>query len=131
YWVELGLADNAGNPVSRNVYWLSTQTDVVDWEKTFWQHTPQAQFADFTALQDLAGATVELSAQSTSEMARGTTMVTLRNTSPGNVPAIGLHASIVRGDPAPGHYDEPIAPVRWDDNDVTLFGGQSVTLTAR
>jgi len=131
YWVELGLADNAGNPVSRNVYWLSTQPDIVDWEKTFWQHTPQAQFADFTALQSLPSATVEMSAQSSSELAKGTTVVTLLNTSPGNVPAIGLHASMMCGDSVPGHHDEPIAPVRWDDNDVTLFGGQSVTLTAR
>ena len=36
YFVELMLKQN-GNVVDRNVYWLSTQQDVVNWTKTLGQ----------------------------------------------------------------------------------------------
>jgi exo-1,4-beta-D-glucosaminidase len=126
YFVELLLSAADGEQLSRNVYWLSTTPDVVDWEKTFWQHTPQSRYADFSALQDLPVATIEARIEASSDLGQGTMRVTLRNTSPSATPVIGLHASVVTGSPA-----SPIAPIRWDDNDVTLFGGQSITLTAR
>ena len=126
YFVELVLSGVGEERVGRNVYWLSTTPDVVDWEKTFWQHTPQSAYADFSALQELPAATVDASIESSSDLGQGTMRVTLRNTSPSETPVIGLHMSVVSGSPA-----TPIAPIRWDDNDVTLFGGQSVTVTAR
>ena len=126
YFVELALSDSTGGAVSHNVYWLSTRPDVLDWEKTFWQHTPQSAYADFTALQDLPVATIAASTTSSSDLASGTTTVTLRNTSPSGTPAVGVHVSILAGRPA-----TPLAPVLWDGNDVTLFGGQSAVLTAR
>jgi hypothetical protein len=51
--------------------------------------------------------------------------VTLRNPAPDGVPAVGLHASLVRAADR-----TPVAPVLWDDNDVVLFGGQELTLVA-
>lgn len=42
------------------------------------------------------------------------------------VPAVGVHASVL----TPGTR-RPVAPVLWDENDVVLFGGQSVTLEAQ
>src|SRR5260370_514105 len=54
YFVELLLRNSAGTIVGRNVYWLSTQQDVVDWSKTL--GVPQAtlsQCADLTGLQTL------------------------------------------------------------------------------
>jgi exo-1,4-beta-D-glucosaminidase len=126
YFLELELSDRVGKTVSRNVYWLSTQVDAVDWEKTSWQYSPQSVFADFTGLQELPQATVEVEVNTSSELANGTSVVTLRNVSPGATPAVGVHASIVAG-----AASSPVAPVLWDDNDITLFGGQSVTLAAR
>ncbi|MDQ1484606.1 MAG: exo,4-beta-D-glucosaminidase [Actinomycetota bacterium] len=126
YFVELELRGASSAVVSRNVYWLSTQVDQLDWGNTFWQHTPQTQYADLKGLTGLAIATVGANATSRREAGHGTTMVTVTNTSPRATPLVGLHASIVAGNPA-----SPIAPVLWDDNDITLFGGQSATLTAR
>src|SRR5260370_14827693 len=54
YFVELLLRTSAGTIVGRNVYWLSTQQDVVDWSKTL--GLPQAtlsQFAHLTGLPTL------------------------------------------------------------------------------
>lgn len=126
YFVELDLSGAEGTTVSHNVYWLSTQPDVLDWEKTSWQYTPQSGYADFTGLQELPQANVEAQLTSSAELANGVTVVTLHNTSPNATPAVGVHLSIVAG-----ATSSPVAPVLWDDNDVTLFGGQSVTLTAR
>ncbi len=54
YFVEL-LLHRHGQVVDRNVYWLSTQQDVVNWDTTI--GNPQAtmtQFANLTQLQSLA-----------------------------------------------------------------------------
>ena len=54
YFVELLLRNSAGTIVDRNVYWPSTQQDVVDWGKTL--GVPQgtlSQYADLTGLQTL------------------------------------------------------------------------------
>src|SRR5437899_2733755 len=40
YFLRLGLEDSAGRLRSSNFYWLSTQDDVLDWEKTQWYYTP-------------------------------------------------------------------------------------------
>ena len=40
YFLRLALEDAAGQLRSSNLYWLSTQDDVLDWKKTEWYHTP-------------------------------------------------------------------------------------------
>jgi exo-1,4-beta-D-glucosaminidase len=62
YFIELELASAKGNSISRNVYWLSTQTDELDWEHSNWYVTPDARYADLTSLQSLPTATSEVRA---------------------------------------------------------------------
>ncbi len=65
YFVEL-LLRRAGQVVDRNVYWLSTQPDDVNWPKTIGQ--PQAtmtSYANLTGLRSLARATVSVTAHTT------------------------------------------------------------------
>ncbi len=60
YFVEL-LLRRHGAVVDRNVYWLSTQQDEVNWDKTI--GNPQAtmsQFANLSQLQSLAPARVSV-----------------------------------------------------------------------
>jgi exo-1,4-beta-D-glucosaminidase len=120
------MAGPDGAKPARNVYWLSTVDDVVDWEKTFWQHTPQSAFADLTGLQEIPASTLEIDAGTDVAGPRASTRVTVRNASPAGTPAVAVHASVVSL--AEGL---PVAPIRWDDNDVTLFADQEVTLTAQ
>lgn len=124
YFLELELCGADGTVVSRNVYWLSSVPDVVDWAASFWQHTPQSQFADLTGLRSLPATSVDVLASHTCGPEGDATTVTVRNVS--STPAVGVHLSLVGAGGSTA-----IAPLHWDDNNVTLFAGQSATLTAR
>ncbi len=126
YFVELSLASAEGKPVSRNVYWLSTQPDQLDWEHSNWYLTPLTQYADLTALQSLPAATSEVHATTRHEGNEDVTTVTLSVPASSRTVAMFQHASIKRG----AHGDLAL-PIVWDDNDVTLWPGESIILSAR
>jgi exo-1,4-beta-D-glucosaminidase len=133
YFVEL-LLERHGKVVDRNVYWLSTQQDEVNWEKTI--GNPQAtmsQFANLGQLQSLPAAAVRVRARSES-VGQGVekTVVRITNTSSRPTVAFFLRADVRRGSqsgtPTPG--DDEVLPIFWSDNDVTLWPGESETLRA-
>ncbi|GAA3523464.1 beta-mannosidase [Amycolatopsis ultiminotia] len=135
YFVELQVRQG-GKVVDRNVYWLSTQKDVVDWDKTLQQ--PQAtlsQYGDLTALRDLPesqiGVTTSTRPASGPDGADTATTVTVKNTSKTPAVAFFLRADVRRGnaDGRPAAGDSQLAAAMWDDNDITLWPGQSQTLT--
>jgi exo-1,4-beta-D-glucosaminidase len=126
YFVELELASANGNPISRNVYWLSTQTDQLDWEHSNWYLTPVTRYADLTSLQSLPAATIEVRPILRQEGAEDIATVTLTAPSSSKAVALFQHVAIKRS--ADG---EPLLPILWSDNDVTLWPGESVTMTAR
>ena len=114
YFVELVVSQH-GKVVDRNVYWRSTQEDVVDWSAT--QGNPQAtmkQYANLQALQTLPKSSVSVKTTNSS----GRTSVTITNTS-------NTVAFFVRADIAGARW------ATWDDNDIVLWPGQSQVLTAR
>jgi hypothetical protein len=136
YFVELVLRSGS-TTVDRNVYWLSTQPDVVDWSKTIgFPQATMTQYADLSQLQGLAPARVSVVAHTSSARGPGgadtATAVTITNTS--GTPTVGffLRADVrrgtVAGTPAPG--DNQVLPVFWSDNDITLWPGESETVTA-
>ncbi|WP_020658335.1 glycosyl hydrolase 2 galactose-binding domain-containing protein [Amycolatopsis benzoatilytica] len=133
YFVELQVR-RGGKVVDRNVYWMSTQKDVVNWAKTLQQ--PQAtmsQYADLTALRDLpkaqVGVTASTSPANGPDGADTQTTVTVTNTSPTPAAAFFLRADLRRGGAADA--DSQLAAATWDDNDITLWPGESQTLTVR
>ena len=125
YFIELELASANGKPVSRNVYWLSTQTDELDWAHSNWYLTPVTQYADLTPLQSLPTVTSEVRATMRHEGAEDIATVTLTVPPSSKAVALFQHVSIKRS--AGG---EPMLPILWSDNDVTLWPGESLTLTA-
>jgi exo-1,4-beta-D-glucosaminidase len=137
YFVELILRQH-GSVVDRNVYWLSTQKDVIDWDST--EGSPQAnngaplsQYQDMTALQNLPSEPVRIAA-ATQPGAGGklVTTVTITNPSSNSAVAFFLRADVRRGnaDGTAKSGDNEVLPTTWSDNDVTLWPGQSQTLTA-
>ncbi|NBH11955.1 beta-mannosidase [Amycolatopsis sp. SID8362] len=131
YFVELQVKQG-GKVVDRNVYWLSTQKDVVDWGKTL--GNPQAtlsQYSDLQALQNLPKSQVSAIASTRRSGGDLVTTVTVTNTAKTPGAAFFLRADVRRGTPdgreAAG--DNQLANATWDDNDVTLWPGQSQTLT--
>ena len=136
YFVEL-LLTRHGHVIDRNVYWLSTQQDEVNWDSTI--GLPQAtmtQFANLQQLQSLRRASVRVTAQTHPSYGGSAgdteTDVTITNTSRTSAVAFFLRADVRRGTrsgaPAPG--DNEVLPIAWSDNDVSLWPGESETLHA-
>jgi exo-1,4-beta-D-glucosaminidase len=126
YFIELELASGDAHPISRNVYWLPTQPDQLDWAHSNWYLTPVTRYADLTALQSLPAATSEVRATLQHSGAEEVATVTLTVPASSTAVALFQHVSIKRS--ADG---EPVLPILWSDNDVTLWPGESITLTAR
>lgn len=126
YFIELELAAANGRPLSRNVYWLSTQTDELDWVHSNWYLTPVTRYADLTPLQSLPTATSEVRATMRHDGAEDVTTVTLEVPPSSRALALFQHVSIRQSEGG-----ELVLPILWSDNDVTLWPGESLTLTAR
>ncbi|HEY9110233.1 MAG TPA: sugar-binding domain-containing protein [Rhodanobacteraceae bacterium] len=126
YFVELDLASNDGNSVSRNVYWLSTQKDVLDWKHSNWYLTPLTQYADLTALQSLPAATSNVHATTRRDGDDNVTTVMLSVPDSSTAVALFQHLSIRQS-----AHGELALPILWSDNGVTLWPGESLTVTAR
>jgi len=84
------------------------------------------RYADLTALQSLPTATSEIRATLRHQGAEDITTVTLTAAPSSKAVALFQHASIKRS-----AVGEPVLPILWSYNDVTLWPGESVTLTAR
>jgi exo-1,4-beta-D-glucosaminidase len=123
YFVRLLLNDDAGGLVSSNFYWLSTQSDIIDWSGPQYPYTPLQQYADFTGLQDLPPAEVTSTWTSVPGDPDQVDTVTVRNESK-NL-AFFVHLTVLQGQGGPD-----VAPVYWSDNYFPLMPGESRTLTA-
>ncbi len=125
YLARLLLTDATGREVSRNVYWLSTEADVLDYERSDWYYTPTTSYADLRGLNSMARTAVAATAATTAGASgTSTTTVTLRHAGTGGTPALLTDVHLVGADGA------PVLPVRWTDNQVSLWPEESVTLTA-
>jgi exo-1,4-beta-D-glucosaminidase len=134
YFVELQLRRH-GALIDRNVYWLSTRPDVVNYAKSL--DLPQgiiSQYARLKALRTLPTSSVSARAvtvrRTGPDGANLATTVTITDTSRSGV-AFLLRADVRRGT-AGGHVlpgDSELQSSTWRDNDITLFPGQSQTLT--
>ena len=133
YFVELLLRKD-DSLIDRNVYWQSTQQDLVNWDATM--GNPQAtmsQYADLTALQSLPPASVTASEVSHPlPDGREATVVTITNTSATPTVAFFLRADVRRGnaDGSEQAGDNEVLPVVWSGNDITLWPGETEKLTA-
>jgi exo-1,4-beta-D-glucosaminidase len=135
YFVELLVRQN-GSIVDRNVYWLPTTPDVLNWNKTI--GSPQAtmkSYANLTALQSLPQATIGATATTVNQAgpngADRLTTVTITNNSA--TPTVGffLRADVRRGTTGgaelPG--DNELQSSIWNGNDITLWPGESQAIT--
>jgi exo-1,4-beta-D-glucosaminidase len=97
YFVEL-LLRRHGAVIDRNVYWLSTHPDVVNWAKTTGRiQATMTSYASLRALNSLPAATVRTRVVTTKQNATMVTRVTLTNTSHAGTVALFLRADVLRG----------------------------------
>ncbi len=131
YFLELVMTSN-GAPVDRNVYWLSTVNDVVS---NFNGASPTTTtYGDLTDLQTLPRTTVTATARTHAQAGPDgddtATDVALTNTS--GTLAFMLRVDVRRGAGAAADAgDNQVAPVEYSDNYVTLWPGESQTVTAQ
>lgn len=124
YFARLLLKDAAGNVLDRNVYWLSTKADTLNYGGSTWYHTPQSGYADLKGLNTLKPGTVS-STVSTAPVGddKQVTTVTMKNT--GSTVAFFVRASLRKG-----QGGAEVLPTQWSDNYVTLWPGETLTLKA-
>ena len=139
YFVELTLRQN-GNVVDRNVYWESTYPDEVNWTATMdgenaGTYATMTQYADLQGLNSLAAGSVTASDVTTASKvgpdgSDTVTSATLTNTSTKTV-AFFLRTDLRRGSASgtPQSGDNEVASALWNDDDITLFPGESETVS--
>lgn len=109
--------------LSRNVHWLATQANVLDWSSSNWYYTPVTDYADYTQLQHLEPATVKTTVKRlTGRIKPGCSTAEIRLENKSKIPAVfvRLHATKIDG--------TEIGPVYWSDNYVTLWPKEKLQL---
>ncbi|WP_100314324.1 glycoside hydrolase family 2 protein [Thermoflavifilum aggregans] len=125
YFLILTLRNNQHQEISHNVYVLSSKPDLLDEKKSTWYVTPQSQYADFTALQNLPTVQLQVDKYVVTRGDTTWTTVTFINSTP-HV-AFMVYAELYRHDQA--HASQtPVVPVFWDDNYITLLPGEKRTI---
>ena len=123
YFLKLALSDAQGEVKSSNFYWLSTQTDRFDWEKTYEYFTPVVAYSDVTGLNHLPMAALNLETQAETNGDKVTLRVSLAN--PGPALAFSVHLRILKSQGGP-----ELIPTFWKDNFLELMPGETRHLRA-
>jgi len=120
YFLRLNLRNDSGTTLSRNFYVLSQRKDLLDTKHSTWFITPESQFADLTALQQLPMADLEVTRHI--ERHADSTMIRIKLRNPGKNLAFMVYLDLVTG------KDNPVVPVFWKDNYITLLPGEERTV---
>jgi exo-1,4-beta-D-glucosaminidase len=124
YFLDMRLIEKDGTQIASNFYWLSTQSDLLDYEAKIdpWEYyTPSKQYADFTLLNSLSPTTVKIRREMQTDNNRLT--VELEN--------IGASiAFAVKFDIIDDKTGEAIVPIFWQDNYIALMPGERRTINA-
>ncbi|MBN1509850.1 MAG: hypothetical protein JW955_23590 [Sedimentisphaerales bacterium] len=121
YFLSLRLLDAAGMSIADNLYWLSTKPDVLDYSAkvTPWEYyTPSKGYADLTGLDSLPPAQVDVVHRLETAGPESTMTVELANRSD----KIAFLIELLLTDEQTG---EPIVPIFWQDNYVTLLPSET------
>jgi exo-1,4-beta-D-glucosaminidase len=124
YFIRLQLRDASGALVSNNLYWYSTTPDVLSGHAQ-WYRTTVKSYANLTGLNTLASnPTVTATASRSASGGQETATIALSNTSTTNI------AFFLRPEITAGNGGNEVLPVTYSDNYVSLFPGESMTITA-
>ncbi len=120
YFLDLRLYNAQGDQIDDNFYWLSTKADVLDYDARAgaWQfHTPSKEYADFTLLTNLPRVKINTAHVFQKIGTEQRISVDLENRSQQIAFFIELK---VTG----GTSGEPILPIFWTDNYLSLLPGE-------
>jgi len=121
-FLDLQLVESNGKIMARNFYWLSSKPDVLNPAKNDWTYMPNQSWGDFKALSTLPKAQVKTTTRFESGPKSGLCEVTLKNES--DHLAFFIEVQLNRN-------GEPILPILWEDNYISLLPHETRTLRAR
>ncbi len=128
YFLDLRIYNEENKELDNSIYWLSTKEDVLDYEaskKLSWAfYTPTKSYADFTALDRLPKVELESDYQYTMDNEFG--KITLKLKNPSESIAFFNFLDVV--DPK---TQQPVLPIYWDDNYVTILPGEERIFEAK
>ncbi len=126
-FLDLRIFDDNGKQIDRNIYWLSEQDDILDYEAgklLEWEyHTPSKQYADFIALKQLPEVDLEWDCGYSEDGDKGIVKVSVEN--PSDTVAFFTILDVMDPD-----KDEPVLPIFWNDNHLTIMSGEEMALEA-
>lgn len=120
YFLYTTLQNEKGVQIADNFYWLSGTMDKMDWSKYFWCYTQIKDYADFNALSQIPH--TQIGASITAFKKKHTLTFTLKNKT--DKIAFCVQLTLLNG-----KTGEPILPVYWSDNYVSLIGNSSKEIT--
>jgi exo-1,4-beta-D-glucosaminidase len=125
YFIRLQVRNASNQLVSNNLYWYSTSPDTFG-NKSNWYSTAVSNYANLTGLNSLASnSNLTASVSRTVASGQETATITLTNTNATNI-AFFVHAEVTAGS-----NGLEVLPITYTDNYVSLFPGESVTITAK
>lgn len=128
WFLDIRVYDANNKEVDNSIYWIPLQKDILDWEaskKLDWAYyTPTSQFADYTALDRLPKVKLEYDYRFEKDAENGIVKLLVKN--PTESIAFFTYFDLVQ----PG-TDEPILPVYWEDNYITLLPGEERVYEAK
>lgn len=127
-FLRLILRDTkAQKDLSRNVYWLSPKTDVLNWDNSTWYSTPVTKYANYQKLETLSSADVHATVKNAKPQNKdGWTYADVQLENKSKVPAVFLRLNVISSSDG-----AEVAPVFWSDNYVTLWPGEKLTVSGR
>jgi len=127
WFLDIRIYDKSNKEVDNSIYWLPLKKDILDYEaykKLSWAfYTPTKQFADFTALDQLPGIKLSYDYKFSKNEKFGKISLKVKN--PSSTIAFFLFLDVIN----PSTH-QPILPVYWNDNYVTLLPGEERTYEA-
>ena len=121
----LKASDIAGAEIAVNDYFLPTERDVYDWEKTNWVTTPITRYASYRALNNLPRVTCQLTSKRDNSQRSKVNGQKYELTITNSSPTVAFFQRLVVRD-AKGTL---VCPAYWSDNYVTLAPGEKRTIT--
>lgn len=126
YLIRLQLKNASSAVIDDNVYWYSTQTDAFNFANHSNDGCEVARYADLTGLNSLpTNGHVTISGSKTASNGVETATINLQNISGSNL------AFFMRAEVTKGLNGQEVVPVYYDDGCITLWPGESKTITAK
>lgn len=127
WFLNLIIIDKNNKEVDNSMYWLSVKKDILDYDaakKLAWPYyTPAKQFADFTTLDKLPKVNLQYDYQLSKDEKNGKISLKVKN--PSESLAFFIFFDVL--DPVTRN---PVLPIFWNDNYVTLLPGEERTFEA-